>query len=115
MPITTLYEYPFTAERLEYWGFQHLAHHRDVIRVAFETDGTKLQELILDPFNPMDKGALQIWLNAHQQMHDETNAYLGLDGHAIWEVDWFEPDQMEPWLAIHAAEHLNWGKILNLG
>ena len=115
MPIADLYEYPTDPDKLQFWSFAHAAHHRDIIRVAFQTDGTVLEERITDPFDPWDEDALHVWLNAHQDMHDATNAYLGLDGHAIWDVDWKNPDEMIPWLALHGVEHLSFGQLLNIG
>jgi hypothetical protein len=114
MALSTLYEYPTDPGKLQAWSFTHAAHHRDVIRVIFETTGVVLDERILDPFDPWDEGNLSSWLNAHQDMHDQTNAQLGLDGHAIWDVDWSNPDEMVPWLALNAIEHLTWGEALNL-
>lgn len=114
MALSTLYEYPTDPVILQFWSFTHAAHHRDVIRVVFETDSTVLTERILDPFDPWDSNALSSWLNTHQDMHDQVNAYLGLDGHALWDVDWKNPDEMVPWLALHVIEHLDWGQALNL-
>src|SRR5262245_32685264 len=114
MPVSTLFEYPDTPEKLAFWSFQHQAHHRDIIRVAFEQGSVVLSEFALDPFNPLDAGELDSWLHAHQDMHDQMNAALAIEGHPIWEVDWNNLDEMIPWLQLHGNEHYLAGQILNL-
>lgn len=115
MPIAGLYEYPESGIDLQIWGFSHMAHHRDIIRLLFDQQALELTEYSLDPFDPTDKGGLATWLANHQIMHHAMDAALGIAGYDLSQVDWSDRGDMSVWLQNHGDEHYQAGQILNLG
>ena len=112
MTVPALYQNPRTSEEMAVWSFSHQAHHRDIARLVFEVYGTRLDEFVLDPFDPREE---ESWLVAHQIMHNQMDAVLGIPGFVLSNVDWNDPDQLRMWLSRHGNEHYIAGTILNIG
>ena len=112
MSVPTLYQNPHTPEEMAVWSFAHQAHHRDIARLVFEVYGTRLDEFVLDPFDPRDEEG---WLITHQIMHGQMDEVLGISGYVLSSVDWNDPDQLKMWLTHHGSEHFQAGTILNIG
>lgn len=112
MGVASIYQHPHTADEMAVWSFAHQAHHRDIARVIFELAAIRLDEFVLDPFDPKEEEG---WLTTHQIMHDQMNEVLGISGSALSAVDWSNPDQLQAWLSKHGNEHFQAGTILNIG
>lgn len=112
MTIATLYQPPMTEQEFSVWSAAHQSMHRDIARVVFEQAGTRLDEFVLDPFDPADMAA---WLETHQIMHQQMDAALGISGFDLSEVEWRDRSQLTLWLRLHGDEHVRVGAILNLG
>lgn len=110
--LATLNSLPATPEEFATWSFSHSSHHRDIIRVIYQTTSQRLDEYVLDPFNIDDMGN---WPYLHQVMHQQFNAVLGLAGFDLSEVDWRDDDLIRSWINQHANEHYRAGAILGLG
>lgn len=112
MTVPALYQNPTTAEEMAVWSFSHQAHHRDIARVIFETYGARLDEFVLDPFDPREEEG---WLVTHQIMHNQFQQILGIPGFVLSNVNWDDPEQLRMWLSRHGNEHFQAGTILNIG
>ena len=112
MPVPTLFQTPRTPEEMAVWSFAHQAHHRDIARIIFESQGIRLDEFVLDPFDPKEEEG---WLTTHQIMHQQMDEVLGISGYVLSSVDWNDPDQLKMWLSKHGNEHFQAGTILNIG
>ncbi len=112
MTVATLFQRPETADEFSTWSFTHQAMHRDIARVIFEVSGIRLDEFVLDPFDPKDEAS---WATTHQIMHEQMNRVLGISGFPLNAVDWSNSDQLETWLRVHGNEHFQAGQILNIG
>jgi hypothetical protein len=110
--IAGLYNVPQTDEELQHWGFVHMAHHRDIIRLIFETVNIVLPEFQLDPIDPNDTGT---WEYQHQQMHQQMDAVLGIDGNDLTGVDWKNPSELSGWIFLNSSEHLQAADLLEIG
>lgn len=110
--LATLFIIPQTPEEFSIWSFTHAAHHRDINRVIFQRGGGRLDEYVLDPFNPQDMGN---WPYLHQTMHDQMNAALGLAGYDLTEIDWEDRDRTVDWVIHNGNLHYQAGAILGLG
>ena len=112
MSLGTIAEIPESPADMQRWSFCNQASHRDIIRVIFQLGGTRLDEYVLDPFDPENLGN---WPNLHQTMHDQMNHTLGIGGFDLTGVDWSEPKRMAAWIQAHSNEHYRVSQILNLG
>jgi hypothetical protein len=112
MTVPALYQNPTTADEMAVWSFSHQAHHRDIARVVFDVYGVRLDEFVLDPFDPQEEEG---WLVTHQIMHSQMDQILGIPGFVLSNVDWNDPDQLKMWLSRHGNEHYIAGTILNIG
>ena len=111
MSMLTISEVPESELDLANWSFSHSAHHRDIIRRIFETKQKNLAEYALDPFDP---NQMLVWLEQHQQMHNDMNRALGVGGYDLSEVDWNNKDQLQSWILAHFDEHVRVGQIIGL-
>ena len=112
MSLASIFQIPQTPDDLSVWSFSHAAHHRDIVRVIFQTRAKRLDEYVLDPFDPVNP---QNWPALHQTMHDQMNHTLGIGGFDLTGIDWSEPKRMAAWVQAHSNEHYRVSQILNLG
>lgn len=110
MSIAELYNVPKSVGDLETWSFANAAHHRDIIRVIFQTQGIQLAEFVIDPFSPMD----MTWGRLHQVMHEQMDAVLGIAGDDLSDVPWRDQEAMGEWIFSHASQHLQAANILGV-
>ena len=111
MSLSTIAEPPTNASEMLAWSFANMANHRDIIRVIFETLSMRLDEYVLDPFDPENMGN---WVNLHQTMHDQMTAALGGSSYALTGINWSVPSNVEAWIAAHADEHNRVCAVLGL-
>lgn len=110
--IASLYNVPATDIERSQWAFAHMAHHRDISRVLYNLTTIMLPEFILDPININDTGS---WEYQHQQMHDNQNALLGIDGFDLTGLDWKKNNELAGWVFLNAQEHVQAAEILRIG
>ena len=112
MALANLTEIPRTPNDYAEWSFANMASHRDIIRVVFQTLGDRLDEYVLDPFDPENLGN---WGYLHQIMHDQMNQAIGSSGYQLSGINWGNPRHVSAWIQAHANEHYRISSILNLG
>lgn len=110
--IAAIYNVPGHRDDLFSWSFAHAAHHRDIIRRIYELTSTRLDEFVLDPFNPNDTG---VWLYQHQQMHQQMDGILGISGYNLLEANFKDQNELAGWIWLNADEHYQASNILGLG
>ena len=104
-----LTEVGWTDDDLQHWSFSHMAEHRDVNRVILQTQGKRIDEYVLDPFDGTSRA-----LYWHQSMHDQVNKALGFQGYDLLDVDWNDEEAVIQWMNYNASEHDQWKMVLNL-
>lgn len=102
MAIADLANVPSTPAELAVWAFANMAHHRDVNAVILRENKVDLPEYVLDPVDTSENSA---WMDQHQEMHNNTDAILGIPGFDISDVDWKSPDQLASWVWLHYTLH----------
>lgn len=112
--IASLYNVPTPGQidQLNTWGFAHMAHHRDVIRVIYLATKIALPEFPLDQINPEDT---ETWSDLHQQMHNDMNNILGISGFNLLDVNWKDTGALTGWINLNANEHYQAANILQIG
>ena len=110
--IASLYNVPGTDSERAEWAFAHMAHHRDINAKIYLLIKVALPEYILDPFDINDTGQ---WEYQHQQMHDNQNQLLGIQGQDLTGVDWRDQRLLAGWVWLNASEHYQASDILEVG
>lgn len=110
--LADLYNIPSTDEERAFWGFAHMAHHRDINRRIYELVKIALPEYILDQIDPNDVGQ---WEYQHQIMHDNQNQLLNIAGQDLTGVDWKNQNELAAWIFLNADEHVQASNILRIG
>jgi len=103
MAVASLFNVPGTDQEMAAWSFIHMAHHRELNEAILRLRNIALPEYILDPVNLADP---QAFLNQHQQMHNNTDAVLGVSGYDLTEVDWADAGQRAGWIYLNATLHV---------
>jgi hypothetical protein len=102
MGLASLLNTPKTQDQLNGWSFSHALHHKAILVALQQKTNSKFTEYSLDPFNPDDQ---QNWLLRHQQMHDDFNSQLGLNGQDLQSVDLNNEKEMQLWTYYNFQEH----------
>jgi len=110
--IADLYNVPSTPDELAQWAFAHMAHHRDINARIYLLVKVALPEYILDPIDPNGSGD---WEYQHQQMHDNQNQILGIQGQDLTSLDWKDERLLAGWVFLNANEHVQASNILEIG
>lgn len=111
MALASLFNVPSTDTERAQWAFAHMAHHRDINRRLYELTLVALPEFILDPINIDDTGS---WEYQHQQMHNDENQLLGIDGFDLTGLDWKNQNELAGWVYLNAQEHRQASDILEI-
>lgn len=85
------------------WLFWHARDHDFVRGKIAAAGGPRFPRYIL---GDLSEDAMETWLDAHQQAHNEVNGYLGLRGSDLRDVDLGDPAQREQWVYQNAQEHI---------
>ena len=88
--VAALYNVPSTLGELDTWSFAHAAHHHDIVRTIYQKSGKRLDEYVLDPFDPVNP---HNWLYQHQLMHNQMDAILLISGFDLLDVDMTNPNE----------------------
>ena len=80
-----------------------MAEHRETNEAIFRKAAITLPEYVLDPVDMNDPTG---FLDLHQQMHNNTDALLGISGYDLTEVDWTDPGQRAGWIQLNAQLHV---------
>ena len=111
MPTADIQNVPADDGELQMWSFAHMAAHRDINRRILEVYEVRIDEF---PLDPVIIESMDIWLDQHQQMHNQQNQVLGIAGYPLSEVDWQNKEELEEWIWMHADEHARAATILRL-
>lgn len=111
MPLFNLLERPFTDGGLliEEWTFSHWQDHLEIIKAIQTQKSTVLIPWMIWPFN---KDNAEDWLLKHQQLHDDMNSTLNLQGVDLENLDFQDVKAMEVWIDVNYREHLSARSIL---
>lgn len=111
--IAGLFNVPSTQQELDTWAFCHAAHHRDINRRLQELlPSVRITEYILDPMDPQN---LSVWLDQHQQLHQQTDSLLGIASNDLLDVNWEDQNERAGWIFLNSSEHYQAANILQIG
>ena len=106
-----LFNVPVSEQDWNTWSLSHQASHVKIVQAIKSQKGTLLPAYVLDPIN---FGAFADFLNNNQQAHNEMLGALNIAGSDLQEVDVQNKNQLRAWIFLHATEHRNVEKALNV-
>lgn len=103
MSVVSLYNVPTAPELLQQFSFENADSHNLIIRAILAKTGIQLELYQLDPIPRNDLGD---WAYRHQAMHNAMNTILNVSGNDLTEVNFADKGELETWIFLHAAEHV---------
>lgn len=98
MPLAQLLRIPQPARTgLHEWTFWHAKDHGDIVAGVLRYAGQRLTTYLLDPL-PQDA---RVWLQNHQQAHNDMNSFLSLPGSDLQDVNFSDPQALDAWLYLN--------------
>lgn len=103
MPLFDLLNSPGGGGRnLNEWAFSHAQDHLEIIQAIQAKKSVALPFYQIDPLNEHD---LNQWLNRHQQMHDDFNSVMLINGVDLQNVDFSDKKERSSWTLLNFQEH----------
>jgi hypothetical protein len=97
--VLNIFNIPGDDAELAGWSPLHMIWHRNMNRAAFQKFNILLPEYILDP---ADFSTRSEFLQAHQTMHNNLDALLGVSSYNLTDVDMEDENQRTGWFRAHA-------------
>lgn len=107
MPLPLILDVPGDPRGWDSFSFAHQLDHREIIQAVKKQHNISLPDLDLWPIDPQDRQAWEIFLQLHQQAHDDFNGLLGTPGSDLTGADPEQPDTVRSWLHVNYNDHLN--------
>jgi hypothetical protein len=112
MGLASVWNVPTTDDEIAAWSFNHANEHFLIRAAVLAQHNIALPEYVLDPVNLADPAA---FLDQHQQIHNATDAILGISTLDLTDVDWNDPGQREGWIQLNATLHVAESNALEIG
>lgn len=93
---------PPTDKGLDEWAFAHFQHHLAIVGVLRSQKKANIDVTGLWPINPQN---IQVWLEAHQFVHNQTNAVLKIQGNDLSAINWEDEKQRQGFFFLNYQEH----------
>jgi hypothetical protein len=104
MTVAALLNWP-TGDNPDYnlWSFANSGDHIEITEAVLLQLNIRLNRYIVDPF---PTSAMKNWFRAHQNLHDDMNSALGLQGSNLLDLDLQDQTEVQYWVQQHYQEHL---------
>ena len=102
MSVADVFNFPAGEADTARWSLLHMILHRSQLRALYLKRNIVLAEYILDPL-PADD--LRLWLQQHQQMHNDLDSVIGVSPENLTEVSWDDEGSKAGWIQAHAQLH----------
>lgn len=100
--ISALLNIPRSRTDWLHWSWEHRDSH-DRIRAAIQKQkGVVLSDYQIEPINP---DAMTLFLQNHQQLHDDMDGVLGLQSNNLQDVNLSDDRQLQSWIYLNWFEH----------
>ncbi len=110
--LAAVFNIPTDPITLARFAFHNRDQHELAVRAIKSRTGLSLP---LYPIDPILESDFPAWLYTHQSMHNSVNAFLGLQGNDLSDMDPRKIDQLTYWIQLHGNEHTAWSNILGYG
>jgi hypothetical protein len=102
LTVESLFNVPTDQRGLDYFATANADHHTRLAESIFAAGGTRL---LVQPLDPIPLFARDVWLQKHQQMHNDLNKLLGTTGFDLSALDIENEEEVAAWVGLHAREH----------
>lgn len=102
MPLPMLFDITASDASLGQFFFWNAQDHIEISQAVQAQKSVNLFQRVLDP---VDKEAIDTWMELHQQSHNDINAVLGLSGNDLSDLDFSNERRVREWINLHAQEH----------
>ncbi len=102
MPLPFLFDITASDANLQQFFFWNAQDHIEINQAIQAQKGNNLFARVLDP---VDTKAIDLWLELHQQTHNDVNSVLGLSGNDLSDLDFENKAKVREWINLHAQEH----------
>lgn len=108
--LSSIFNPPVDHYSLSIFAFANADLHTRTIEQIFtaSSGSIRLQNYLLDPLDP---NALENWLSAHQQAHNDLNRHFGLEGNDLTDVDFKDPERLMNFVFLHGHEHRQFSSL----
>lgn len=93
---------PPTGSGIDEWAFAHYQHHLAIADAIKAKHGISIDNTALWPLNPRN---IEVWLEAHQFVHNQMNAVLKVQGNDLSSINWEDEKQREGFFFLNFQEH----------
>lgn len=111
MPLPFLFDITASDASLDQFFFWNAQDHIEIQQAIQKQKNVNPFYRVLDP---VDRQAIDVWLELHQQTHNDTNSVLGLNGTDLSDVDFADPRKVREWINLHAQEHQAMRQVLKI-
>ena len=111
MPLPMLFDITASEASLAQFFFWNAQDHIEISQAVQRQKTVNLFQRVLDP---VDKDAIDAWMELHQQSHNDINAVLGLSGNDLSDLDFSNERRVREWINLHAQEHLAMRQALKI-
>ncbi len=112
MALASLFTIPKTPEEWRVWSFSNQDSHNRIVEAIHAQKQKILTVLALDPIQQND---LAGWLRNHQQMHNDMDDILNIDGADLTVPDPSDQKAYSDFVFRHAREHQQAEELLGIG
>jgi hypothetical protein len=102
VPLPFLFDITASDASLEQFFFWNAQDHIEISQAIQAQKSVNLFHRVLDP---VDKDAIDGWMELHQQSHNDINQVLGLSGNDLSDLDFSNHARVREWMNLHAQEH----------
>jgi hypothetical protein len=100
--LAALENLPRTPTEWTRWSWDHRDSHDRIRAAILAQKSVRLSDYQVDPIDP---GAVSLFLQNNSQLHGDMNGSLGLQSSDLQDVDLGDARQFEAWVRIHYLEH----------
>jgi hypothetical protein len=111
VPLPALFDITSSDASIEQFFFWNAQDH---IEISQAVQAQKTVNLFQRVLHPVDMQAIDLWLELHQQSHNDINQVLGLSGNDLSDLDFSDPRKVREWMNLHAQEHLAMRQALKI-
>lgn len=102
MPLPDLLGIPPGSNGVQEFLFWHAQDHLEIVKAIQSIRHVFLPVYILDQLSP---ATTQLWLERHQQAHNEMNSVMGTIGRDLTTVDLSDENARLAWVYVNFTEH----------
>jgi hypothetical protein len=109
--VNDLFNEPHDNATWAIWSWHHRDSHKRILQAIQAQTGLILTEFVLEPITSDD---ITGFLQRNSQMHLDMDGIAGVSSNNLQDVDFKNKAQFTGWIALHAQEHLDVERRLNL-